>query len=82
MGLASIADSALVSAAAVLAAGASAVAALADVASRALAASTTRSLADHPEIVMHKGVKPDDVAFFSASEVLTNLAPTIVLPEA
>lgn len=34
------------------------------------------------EIVMHKGVKPDDVAFFSASEVLTNLAPTIVLPEA
>ena len=34
------------------------------------------------EIVMHRGEKPDDVAYFSASEVLANLGGTIVLPEA
>ena len=34
------------------------------------------------EIVMHRGEKPDDAAYFSASEVLENLGGTIVLPEA
>ncbi|MEM7493756.1 MAG: hypothetical protein AAF296_10260 [Pseudomonadota bacterium] len=33
------------------------------------------------EIKMGRGPKPDDVAFFSASEVLQNLSPTIVRPE-
>lgn len=33
------------------------------------------------EIKMGRGEKPDDVAFFSASEVLQNLSPSIVLPE-
>lgn len=32
------------------------------------------------EIVMHKGPKPDDTAYFSADDVLTNLSATIVLP--
>lgn len=34
------------------------------------------------EIVMHKGVKPDDVEFFNAEDVLSNLGQTIILPEA
>ncbi|MEL7232052.1 MAG: hypothetical protein AAGJ85_06030 [Pseudomonadota bacterium] len=33
------------------------------------------------EIKMGHGPKPDDAAFFSASEVLQNLSPTIVRPE-
>jgi len=34
------------------------------------------------EIVMHRGEKPDDVAFFNAADVLSNLAETIILPDA
>ena len=33
------------------------------------------------EIIMSKGEKPDDPAFFDASEVLTNLAGNIARPE-
>ena len=33
------------------------------------------------EIKMGRGAKPDDAAFFSASEVLQNLSPTILRPE-
>ncbi|MEL7130342.1 MAG: hypothetical protein AAGK23_12425 [Pseudomonadota bacterium] len=34
------------------------------------------------EIVMGKGEKPEDAAFFSAEDVLINLSGTIVLPDA
>lgn len=33
------------------------------------------------EIIMHKGVKQNDAAFFNAEDVLTNLADAIILPE-
>lgn len=34
------------------------------------------------EIMMGRGQKPDDAAYFTASEVLENLSPTILRPEA
>lgn len=33
------------------------------------------------EILMHKGTKPDDAAYFNAQDVLANLSSTIILPE-